>query len=155
MEKIKDVFIRIRAGDPAGFEMLYRDYFRTLYGIAFSVVKNEDTCYDVVQNVMIKLYTMDAALLPKDHEMTWLYKVTKNEALMLLRKEKPVVPLDHLPDFAQQDPDIHDLVDMDYYYSVIGRLDEKQQKIVTMKVLGGMTHREIAEILSLPPGTVQ
>lgn len=154
-EKMKTVFAHIQAGDPMGFEMLYHDYFRTMYGIAFSVLKEEDACYDAVQNVMIKLYTMDTALLPKDHEMTWLYTVTKNEALMLLRKKTPTVPLESVPEFPHQDQDIHNLVDMDYFYSVIRPLNEKQQKIVTMKVLGDMTHKEIAEVLSLPVGTVQ
>ena len=34
-------------------------------------------------------------------------------------------------------------------------LDPKRQNVVTLKVLGGLSHKEIAQLLSMPVGTVQ
>ena len=56
---------------------------------------------------------------------------------------------------AFEDKNIHDIVDMDTYYSMIKGLDEKQRQIVTLKVMGGYTHKEIADMLGKPVGTIQ
>ena len=50
---------------------------------------------------------------------------------------------------------IHDFVDMDMYYSMIKGLKDEQRQVVTLKVLGGYTHKEIAAMLGKPIGTIQ
>ena len=93
-KNIKKIISMIRDKAPQGFEMLYNDYFRFMFGIAYSVLKNENDCYDVIQNVMLRLYALDEALFPMDYEFKWLQTVVKNEALMYLRREKVSSPLE-------------------------------------------------------------
>ena len=59
-----------------------------IYGVAFSILRNNENSEDIVQIVFSKLYGLDKDKIPKNKETTWLYSVTKNEALMLLRKKK-------------------------------------------------------------------
>lgn len=47
-KNIKKIISMIRDKAPQGFEMLYNDYFRFMFGIAYSVLKNENDCYDVI-----------------------------------------------------------------------------------------------------------
>lgn len=152
--KIETIFDLMKNKDARGFELLYQNYFRTIYGIAFSMLKNEQACQDTVQNVMIKLYQLQAEKYPSSHEMSWLYTVTKNEALMLLRKEKSTINLDDAPELPVMDAGIEDYADMERFYSIIAPLSERQQKVIAMKILGGMSHREIAEVLESPIGTL-
>ncbi|MBR2442035.1 MAG: hypothetical protein IKB20_03115 [Clostridia bacterium] len=44
---------------------------------------------------------------------------------------------------------------MDMYYSMIKGLKDEQQQVVTLKVLGGYTHKEISVMLGKPIGTIQ
>ena len=151
----KQILTRIRDKDPRGFELLYQHYFRFMYSTAYTVLNNSDDCYDVIQSVMLRLYTLDRDLFPTAHEWGWLQTVVKNEALMRLRREKPTVPLEDGFDFPVYDRRINDFVDMDEFCALTASLNERQRKVVTMKIMGDMTHKEIAKFLSLPIGTVQ
>lgn len=91
---------------------------------------------------------------PTQNELSWLYTVTKNETLSLLRHEKRVENIEEIEVPAAK-TEIDDFVDMQSYYATIKGLTEKQKEIVTLKVLGDMTHRQIAELLQMKTGTVQ
>lgn len=154
-QDIKEIVQLIREKDSQGFELLYRHYFRFLFSAAYSILNNEEDCYDVIQTVMMRLYTLDEKLFPSDHELSWFKTVVKNEALMKLRKEKATVPFEEGFELPVQDQRIEDFVDMDQFHTLTAALNEKQRNVVTMKIMGDMTHKEISKILSLPIGTVQ
>ncbi|MBS6560868.1 MAG: sigma-70 family RNA polymerase sigma factor [Clostridiales bacterium] len=154
-QEIKRIIGLIKNKNSQGFELLYNNYFRFMFGITYSILNSESDCYDVIQNVMMRLYMMDESLFPSDHELKWLQTVIKNEALMYLRKEKTTSTLEDAFEFPVQDKEIEDFVDMESFHSMITSLNEKQRTVVTMKILGDMTHKEISNILSMPIGTVQ
>lgn len=152
---LKQILERIQAKDPAGFELLHQHHFRFLFSVAYAVLNNEEDSYDVVQSVMMRLYQLDEALFPRDHERSWLKTVVKNEALMHLRQEKAAIPLEEAAELPAMDRHIEDFVDMDAFRRLTAPLSERQRKVVTLKILGDLTHRGIAQMLSLPTGTVQ
>ena len=152
---IKQTFEFIKNKDPAGFDLLYEHYFRFMFSVAYSVLNNEDDCYDVIQSVMLRLYTLEEKLFPTDHELSWLKTVVRNEALMRLRKEKVAAPLEECFERPVYDQRIDDFVNMEEFNALTAMLNERQRKVITMKIMGDMTHKEIAKFLSMPIGTVQ
>ena len=153
--EIKTALEKIKNKDPQGFDLLYEKYFRFLFGVAYSVTKSESESYDVIQNVMLRLYELDESLFPTGNELAWLRTVIRNEALMYIRKEKPTVPIDEAFDIPEQDKQITEFVDMDAFNNIIAPLNDKQRQVVSMKILCDMTHKEISKALSMPIGTVQ
>lgn len=153
--KIQTIFDLIKNKEPRGFELLYEQHFRMIYGIAYSVTADEQMSKDAVQNVLLKLYQLEPNKFPKAHELTWLYTVTKNEALQLLRKEKSSVSMDVMGELPVMDKGIEEFADLNTYYSLIEPLSSQQKQVVTLKVLGGLSHKEIAQMLDRPIGTIQ
>ena len=152
---LKEIFDLMRRDRKAGVRAIYASYYNKMYGIAFSVVRNETLTEDVVQNVCYKLLTVKGELFPVSNESAWLYSVVKNEALTVLRKEKKTVPSNQIRETEFTDSSIDDYVNMEAFHSMIRSLNDTQRTIVTLKVLGGFTHKEIAELLNKPVGTVQ
>lgn len=152
---LAQIFELIKNKEPAGFELLYEHFFRFMFSISYSVLNNEDDCYDVIQSLMLRLYMLEEGLFPSEHELSWLKTVVKNEVLMHLRKEKASTPLDECFELPVYDQRIDDFVNMDEFNALTVALNERQRKVVTMKIMGDMTHKEIASFLSLPIGTVQ
>lgn len=153
---IDEIFNLIRAGErQTGIELLYSLHYNKLYGIAFLFVKNQPDTEDIVHNAIYKLLNLELDLFPQAHVYAWLYTFMKNQAMMFLRKKKPVLPIDDLISIGKEDQKIENFVNMDAYYSMIKNLSEEQRQIVTLKVLGGYTHKEIAQMLGKPVGTVQ
>lgn len=153
--ELKPIITLIKNNNREGVELLYKHYFQLMYGVAFSVVKNKEDSYDIVQNVMLKLFNLDREKFPQKGEVSWLYTVVKNEALMLIRKERKKVDIDNIIEQGELDSDIESFVDMEAYYAMLEGLNEKEKEIVTLKVLGGLSHKEISQILGKPIGTIQ
>lgn len=152
--KLDTIFELLKNYDKYGFELLYEHYFRLMYGIAFSVCKDDEISKDAIQNAMIILYKLDPKKFPNNNELSWLYKVVKNETLQLLRKQKNKLSIDEIADLPMIDKSIENIVDIDSYNYLIKDLNEEQKRIITLKVICGLTHKEIAKVLSMPSGTV-
>lgn len=140
-----------------GVELLYKDHYARMYSIAFSVLKNEHDSRDVVHNVIAKLLSTAPHTFPNANESSWLYVVVKNAAVDMIKSNKTFVSLDDPPiiDLGREDEEIQSMIDFDEYQKMISKLDIKRQEIVTLKVIGGFTHREIAEMLGERTGMVQ
>lgn len=152
---LPEILALIRKKNPLGFELLYNRYDRFLFSTAYLVLRQESDAMDAVQNSALRLYTMEESLFPSDHELAWLHTVVKNEALMVLRKKKPEHSVDELPEIPVPERQMDALEDMESVQAMLSSLDPKRQNVVTLKVLCGLSHKEIAQLLSMPVGTVQ
>ena len=153
---LPEILALIRTKNATGFELLYARYYRFLFSTAYLVLRQESDAMDAVQKAALRLYTMDESLFPSNHELAWLHTVVKNEALMALRKKKPEhYSVDELPEVPVPERQLEMLEDMETVQAMLSSLDPKRQNVVTLKVLGGLSHKEIAQLLSMPVGTVQ
>jgi RNA polymerase sigma factor (sigma-70 family) len=152
---INTIFSKMRISRNEALTELHHFYFRTIYGVALSVCKDQDQSYDIVQNVMLRLQTLPNEKLPVSSELTWLYTVTKNEALQEMRRHKGELPLDDSFDPPSAYTEIDEFVDMDHFFAIISDLNERQKEIITLKLVSDMTYREIAQQLQMKAGTVR
>ena len=94
----------------------------------YSILKNKEDSEDVVQIVFSKLYVLDKEKLPKEKEATWLYSVTKNEALSILKKKYNNVSLENIYNLEDNNNEIDKLIDRDSYNKLINKLEKKIKK---------------------------
>jgi RNA polymerase sigma-70 factor, ECF subfamily len=92
-------------GDVAAFEQLVKRYDRKLLRIAQSITHNREDSQDVVQEAFLKAYQHLAEFREDSQFSTWLIRITLNQSLMKLRKQRTVRELSLNEDF-QSDGDI-------------------------------------------------
>ena len=80
-----------REGDASAFERIFEKYQRLVINLAFRFVRERAVAEDIAQEVFIKLYEKKLRLEPKAKFTTWLYRVTVNLTLDVLRKRKNVL----------------------------------------------------------------
>lgn len=153
-EELHEIFIEIANKNEDEFNKLYEKYKGLVYAISFSILKNKENCEDITQIVFAKIWNMNKENLPKANEASWLYSLTKNETLNFLRKERDAINIDDIY-YISNDKDLNDVTEKDSYNRIISKLSEKEQEIVSLKVLSGLSFKEIAGILNMPIGTVQ
>ena len=153
--KLKVLLKKIKNGNKEAIEELYRNYNKMTYGIAFSILKNKEDSEDVVQIVFAKLYVLDKEKFPKEKEATWLYSVTKNEALAILKSKHDNISLENIYNLEDNNNEIDKLINRDSYNKIINKLDKKEQEIVSLKVLSKLTFSEIAEMLGESINTIK
>lgn len=154
-KELHKLFQGIKQGSRTAFEVLYKRYNQLVYKIAFSILKNKENSEDVMQNVFTKIYELSEIKLPDNKEASWLYTVTKNESITKLRKIKEDIDIDSIYNVSKDCKDIENIIDNDKYNRIIDKLDKKEQEIVSLKILGQLSFKEIAKLMNMPIGTVQ
>lgn len=134
---------------------LYENYSNLVYKIAFSILKNKENAEDVMQNVFTKIVEIPKEKLPSNKETTWLYTVTKNEAISYVRKNKKEVCLEEIYELIDEDTNIEEIIEKEDYQNLIRGLNKEEQEIISLKILSKLKFRQIATLLNMPIGTVQ
>jgi RNA polymerase sigma-70 factor (ECF subfamily) len=75
-------------GNVAAFEELVKRYDRKLLRIAQSITHNREDSQDAVQEAFLKAYQNLSAFREDSKFSTWLFRITVNQALMKLRKQR-------------------------------------------------------------------
>jgi RNA polymerase sigma-70 factor, ECF subfamily len=83
----------LRGGDRAEFARLVEVYSGPLYRLALKMLGNPQDAEDVLQNTFLKALQSLKTFEGRSSLSTWLYRIAVNEALMLIRKQKPEVSL--------------------------------------------------------------
>ena len=153
--KINELFEEFKNGNKEVLEEIYNKYQKVIYGIAFSILKNKDDSEDIVQSVFIKIHTLDNSKLPKDNVASWLYTLTKNEALQFLRKQKNNIDLDSIYDLADNNNEIDKLINKETYNKLISKLSPKEKEIVSLKIISNLSFEEISQLLGEKTATIK
>lgn len=75
-----------QAGDIRAFEQLVELNSDRLFGVAYRIVQDRQTAEDVVQEAFLKAYLKLNTFKLESKLSTWLYTITSNVALDMLRK---------------------------------------------------------------------
>ncbi len=154
-KELHEIFQQLKSKNQNAYNKLYEDYYKLVYGIVFSILKNRADSEDVTHEVFTKIYRLDSNKLPSDHEASWLFTVSKNECLLFLRKSKPNINIDEIYEMPANSNGIDDVIDRDYYNKLISGLKEDEKTIVSLKILSNFTFKKISQVMNIPIGTVQ
>lgn len=86
METDEEIVRRIRAGEPALFEILVRRYNQRLFRVARAILKDETEAEDVMQQAYVNAYTHLHQFEERARFGTWLTRIAVHEALGRLRR---------------------------------------------------------------------
>lgn len=153
--ELRELFIEIKYGNNIAFEKLYKNYKNLVYKIAYSILKNSYDSDDIVQIVFEKIYSIDKDKLPTRNESSWLYSVTKNETINYLNKKKNHIELEEIYEIEDNNNEINELINKDSYNRLIGKLNENEKEIISLKILSNLSFKEIAKLLNKPTGTIK
>ena len=122
----------------------YEQYKTGIYRYALSILKDPHGAEDVLQETFLRLLSGRYVVDPEKIQ-AWLYRVARNYCYDLLRRQQ-----------AEELPQDQPVYEGQYaYIERISVLERKDQEIVTLKVLSGMTSREIGKVMGMTAGAVQ
>ena len=151
----------IRRGDIQSFELLFRSHYQGLLGYARSLVQQEETAEEVVQDVFYNVWKNREEIRITQSWKSYLFKAVYNNSMMALRKSKKLVftPDGILPE--RESNTGNPLLEMEYgetlekYRDVMEGLPLRTQQIFRMNRDEGLKYREIALRLDLSEKTVE
>ena len=168
-EQLSDVDLIDQAsrGDARALEVLYDRYSRVVFSFALRIVNDSLIAEELLQEVFFRAWQQGGSFrASKGTFLTWLLSITHNMAIDEVRKRKrrpqrsdsddPDLVLASVPDSG---PSVEDEVWLRALRERIGRaldtLPAAQRETIELAYFKGMTHREIAETLNEPLGTIK
>ena len=154
-QELHKIFEGIKNSDELEFNKLYEVYRNLVYGVAFSILKNREDSEEIVQVVFMKIFSLEKENLPIKSEANWLYSLTKNEAINLLRKKKNYVDIEMYYEIQDKNDELNKIIDEVSFNKLINKLKDKEKEIVSLKILSGFSFNEIAKLLNENENTVK
>ncbi len=87
----------LQAGDRAEFARLVDMASAPIYRLGLKMLGNPQDAEDVLQNTFLKALQSLKNFEGRSTPLTWLYRIAVNEALMLIRRQRPQVEIAEEP----------------------------------------------------------
>lgn len=90
----------MQAGNRDAYRLLVERYSQSVFRLAFRITRNEQDAEDLVQDVFLKAYRAIDGFDGRSSFPTWIYRITANASLDVIRLRKPVTDVPDLRDRA-------------------------------------------------------
>jgi RNA polymerase sigma-70 factor (ECF subfamily) len=149
---------RVGSGDAGAFELLYRRYARSVFGLALRRLGDRMRAEDAVQETFAAIWRSARTYrVERGAGAAWLYAVARN-AIVDRARARSEMP-GELPDAASLEPGPADRAEASYVawrvHRALEELPTNERDLIELAYYGGMSQSEIASFLGLPLGTVK
>lgn len=154
-----ELVLRVRRGDRHAADRLLERYLRACRAVALAVTGTEPDADDVCQEAFVTAIERIDECREPERFGAWLLQIVRNRARNQVRYQtvRRTVPLDDRDPAGGPSP--ADAVEQDELrrrlLAALATLTELQREVVLLHDLEGWKHREIAERLGVPAGTVR
>lgn len=148
----------LKSNNQESFAILFNQYSKKIYCLAFRMCGNNEDAEDIVQNTFVKAFMNIHGFKEESSLYTWLYAIAKNLCLRLLenRKRSSFSSLESLIQTAQATSDDFTQLEKQYYIrqvkdgcllGLLGCLPFYQRIAFTLNVLLEVKVKDVSMIL--------
>ncbi|MCC2670366.1 MAG: polymerase, sigma-24 subunit, subfamily [Armatimonadetes bacterium] len=139
------------------FEDLYREHGDRVYRYCLRLCRgNVSEAQDIAQETFFRAYRTLGGFEKREAAAAWVLSIARTEWIRSYRRSQDVLSLeevDEVPDPRGDPSGAH--LDRVWLEATISRLPEHQREALILVKGEGLTHREAAEVLGIPQGTLQ
>ena len=143
VKKINKLIVKIAQGDDRALEILFELTKKPLLYVAKTYLIDKSCAEDVLSETYLKAVNGAPRFDKAKNGYNWLYEITKNTALNLNRKFKPVGSLDRVPAYDSFDG----LINRVAVEQAVSVLSDAERQIVYMYFFERKTISEVADAL--------
>jgi RNA polymerase sigma-70 factor (ECF subfamily) len=169
----QEVVVQAKTGQDAAYRELVRRYERPVFSLVYRMVRDRELAEDLAQETFVKALNAIESYRPEFKFSSWIFKIANNAAIdHLRRRELDTLSLDGSPNADTPDAmeattlQISDRTETPLeelearelggaIETAIGRLRPEYRACILLRHVEGRPYEEIAEMLSLPLGTVK
>lgn len=152
-------------GDQSAFGELVKLKRERVVRTAYQITGNMEDALDVTQGVFVKVWQGMSQFDPLRRFDTWVYRITSNAAIDLLRSRGPLANQQPLPDDPAEltipavGSDAGEAIDLQRlqqaFRVLAGRLAPKQRAAFVLREIEGLPTSDVARIMDVTESTVR
>lgn len=155
----RDIIYRCVEGDQRAYRELYDLYATTLFNTAFRILNNVEEAEDVIQESFVDAFRNISGFESRSSFNTWLKRIVIHKCINVIKKRKVDVKElteHHINTIAEAPIDETDIEwEMNRVLEAMKLLPDNYRIVVSLYLLEGYDHTEIAGIAKLPEATVR
>jgi RNA polymerase sigma-70 factor (ECF subfamily) len=149
---------RVGSGDAGAFELLYRRYSRSVFGLALRRLGDRMRAEDAVQETFAAIWRSARTYRPeRGPGAPWLYAVARNAIVDRARSKSE--PPAEAPETASLELGPEDRAEASYVswrvHRALEDLPGSERDVLELAYWGGLSQSEVADFLGIPLGTVK
>ncbi|MFF9909387.1 sigma-70 family RNA polymerase sigma factor [Streptomyces sp. NPDC013457] len=160
---LPEVMGRVAHGDQQAFATVFEAVSGPVLGLVRTVLRDPAQSEEVAQEVLVEVWRTAARYQPsRGSVMTWVLTLAHRRAVDRVRSEQAasdrearVALLEHTPAYDEVVEQVELRLEREQLRRCLRGLTELQRESVTLAYYRGLTYREVAELLTLPLGTVK
>jgi RNA polymerase sigma-70 factor, ECF subfamily len=153
----------VARGDPEAFSRVYDAVCGPVLGLVRAVLRDPAQSEEVTQEVLIEVWRTAARFQPsRGSAMTWILTLAHRRAVDRVRsaqastdRERRAALLEQTPAYDEVTEQVEARLEREQVRRCLRGLTELQRQSVTLAYYRGLAYREVAELLSVPLGTVK
>jgi RNA polymerase sigma-70 factor (ECF subfamily) len=155
----KELIMKLKNHDEQAMIMLYKNYWKSLYISAYKILKNKETCEDIVQELFIKIWNNREQLTINSCIKAYLSASVRYEVFRRLRNSKNHEPILNEIIETVADLSLYDRIEYKELQfkilSVVDTLPGKCREVYNLSRNELLSHKEIADKLAISTKTVR
>ena len=161
--RLQDLLERVAQADQRAFSELYDLLSPRVFGLVKRLLRDHAQSEEVTQEVFLEIWQSATRFDPnKGGATTWILTMAHRRAVDRVRssqssrdRDTKIGIRDHKVDYDNVSETIEVRIEHERVEKAMTRLTELQRQAVSLAYYGGYSHSEVAEMLSVPIGTVK
>ncbi|WP_090631531.1 RNA polymerase sigma factor [Parapedobacter indicus] len=154
-DKHYELVIACKQGDRQSQFRLYNLYAKAMYNTALRIVQDEAEAADVLQEAFVDAFTRLDSFRQESTFGLWMKQIVVNKSISALRKRKlafqPLEDGEQLIDETEEEDSLEWQIEA--IKAAINQLPDGYRLVLTLYLLEGYDHEEIAHILRISEAT--
>lgn len=151
-----DVLVaRVRAGDPAAFEVLYERHLPAILSFSRHMLGSHEEAEDAVQQAFVSAHRNLRDGVREINLKPWLYAVARNRCLSMLRARRETAVEEMEVSTRGLDEVVQERADLRSMLADLAELPEDQRAALVLTEIGDLSHAEVAGVLDCGVGQVK
>lgn len=127
---------------------------KAMYSLAYSIVKNDSDAADVISEAIFRAYRNSDRLKNEKAFKSWILRIVHNTAVEMIRKNSKVVPIDEIPEEAD-DTSENEIATKLAVGDAVKRLRQPYRTVIVLFYYENLSVANIAKITGTNPITVK
>lgn len=146
---------KLQRGDINALDGIYEITNKAVYYLAYSILKSRQNAKDVVQDTYVRLIRSIDRYKINTNAAAWILTIARNICLNEYAKLQRNVSLEKFENLTDTREYFSEVEGVCYLNKTFQVLNSDEREIVILFAVKSFKHREIAEIINKPEGTVR
>lgn len=152
---IEEFILQMSTGDMSAMGKLYELIKTDVFAYALSKCSSLQDAEDITHDTFVKIYKYSTRYKPMGKPLAWIFTIEHNLIRRQYNLNSRMIALDEEIGTKSSNNDFSSqIVDNQFLREIMRILTKEEQEIITLHVVSGLKHREIAKLINKPLSTV-